>query len=248
MARRQQTRSCARHQLRRRRPRSWPPPGAATERRPGCFDGVDGVGLAVTAAGLTARAVNLDHRHTNTAQEPGQSRPIRAGGLDNDTIQTNRINTARRAARRTLLSSSRTMSWPSRWPAARSTVQAATSAVLRSRRRAMPVTSQGRGWRSASRRANGRTRSRSTPMRPRTGCDEHGSQLCRRHLLDVGGGPVCRPTARYLGRPASSATRSRVAALSNHSIAARWRSRSGAAGGPLEIVGHGLADELVGIR
>ena len=62
-------------------------PGAATERRPSCLDRVDGVGLAVAAPGLTARAVNLDHRHADTAQEAGQAGPVGAGALDTDSLQ-----------------------------------------------------------------------------------------------------------------------------------------------------------------
>ena len=38
--------------------------GPATQRRSCRLDGIDAVGLAVGAAGLTIRATDLDHRHT----------------------------------------------------------------------------------------------------------------------------------------------------------------------------------------
>ena len=62
-------------------------PGVTTECRPCSFDGVDGVGLAVSPAGLSARAVNLDHRHADSAQETGQAGPVSAGALDPNPLQ-----------------------------------------------------------------------------------------------------------------------------------------------------------------
>jgi hypothetical protein len=40
---------------------------ASAQRGAGCFDGIDAVGLAVTASGLAVGAIDLDHRHTDTA-------------------------------------------------------------------------------------------------------------------------------------------------------------------------------------
>ena len=60
------------------------PLGPAAQRRPGRLDGVDGVGLAVAAAGLPVGAINLDHRHPSAAQEAGQPSPVGARALDTD--------------------------------------------------------------------------------------------------------------------------------------------------------------------
>jgi hypothetical protein len=38
--------------------------------RPACFDGVEGVGLALAAPFLAVRAAHLDHLHAGPAQEP----------------------------------------------------------------------------------------------------------------------------------------------------------------------------------
>ena len=59
------------------------------------------VGLAVAAAGLTVRAIDLDHHHPDRAQEAGQAGPVGAGALDPDPAQRAEADTARRAARRT---------------------------------------------------------------------------------------------------------------------------------------------------
>ena len=60
---------------------------AAGPERVGRLDGVDAVGLAVGAAGLTIRATDLDHRHPGRAQEAGQAGPIGAGALNTDPIE-----------------------------------------------------------------------------------------------------------------------------------------------------------------
>ena len=61
--------------------------GAAAEGRSSCLDGVDAVGLAVSAAGLTIRAADLNHRHPGRAQEAGQASPIGAGAFHPDPRQ-----------------------------------------------------------------------------------------------------------------------------------------------------------------
>ena len=61
--------------------------GAAAQRRSSGLDGIDAVGLAVAATGLTVRAIDLDHRHPVTAQEAGQAGPVGAGALHPDPLQ-----------------------------------------------------------------------------------------------------------------------------------------------------------------
>ena len=51
------------------------PLGPATQRRPSRLDGVDGVGLAVAAASLTIRPIDLDHFHPDAPQEAGETAP-----------------------------------------------------------------------------------------------------------------------------------------------------------------------------
>jgi hypothetical protein len=61
--------------------------GAATQRRPSGLHSVDAVGLAVASAGLTIRAIDLDHRHSHSPQGPGQPSPVSAGALHPDPTQ-----------------------------------------------------------------------------------------------------------------------------------------------------------------
>ena len=53
---------------------------------PGCFDGIEGVGLPVVASGLAVGAVDLDHLDATATQESGQSDAIRASALDADLV------------------------------------------------------------------------------------------------------------------------------------------------------------------
>ena len=46
--------------------------------------GVDRVGLALPAAGLAVRPVDLDHGDAGLGEEPGQPGPVGAGALDPD--------------------------------------------------------------------------------------------------------------------------------------------------------------------
>jgi hypothetical protein len=56
--------------------------GPAGQHRQGGGDRVDGVGLAVAAAGGAVGAVDLDHGQVLVAQVAGQARAERAGSLD----------------------------------------------------------------------------------------------------------------------------------------------------------------------
>jgi hypothetical protein len=60
---------------------------AARQRRSSGLHRIDGVGLAVAATGLPVRAIDLHHRHPNTAQEAGQAGPVGAGALHPDPLQ-----------------------------------------------------------------------------------------------------------------------------------------------------------------
>jgi hypothetical protein len=59
----------------------------ATQRRSRRLDGVDAVGLAVLAAGLTIGATDLDHHHPSGSQEASQPGPVCSGALDPDPIE-----------------------------------------------------------------------------------------------------------------------------------------------------------------
>ena len=49
-------------------------------------DGVDGVGLAVAASGLTVGSIDLDHRDAFAAQVSGEPGAIGAGAFDTDPV------------------------------------------------------------------------------------------------------------------------------------------------------------------
>jgi hypothetical protein len=59
----------------------------ATQRGAGRFHGVDAVGLAVAAAGLTVGSIDLDHRYPGTLEEPGEAGPVGAGAFHPDLRQ-----------------------------------------------------------------------------------------------------------------------------------------------------------------
>jgi hypothetical protein len=61
--------------------------GPAAQRRSSGLHRVEAVGLAVTAPGLTIRAINLDHRHPCGPQRPGQAGPIGTGAFHPDPAQ-----------------------------------------------------------------------------------------------------------------------------------------------------------------
>ena len=58
--------------------------GPTTEGGPGCFDGVEGVGLAAAAALLAIRSVDLDDLDAHPPQVTGQAGPIGTGSFDAD--------------------------------------------------------------------------------------------------------------------------------------------------------------------
>ena len=58
---------------------------SATLRRPGSLDRVHRIGLALQPSSLTIGAIDLDHLDTLAAQQPRQSRAIRAGALNPNT-------------------------------------------------------------------------------------------------------------------------------------------------------------------
>ena len=55
-----------------------------TEGGPGCFDRIEGIGLATAPALLTIGSVDLDDLDAHPAQVAGQSGPIGTGALDAD--------------------------------------------------------------------------------------------------------------------------------------------------------------------
>jgi len=55
-----------------------------SERGPGGGHGIDGIGLALPAAGLAVGPVDLDHRHALGVQVAGQAGPVGASALDPD--------------------------------------------------------------------------------------------------------------------------------------------------------------------
>jgi hypothetical protein len=57
---------------------------SATESGSGCFNGVEGIGLAATPALLAIRPVDFDDLDAHPPQMACQSCPIRAGALDAD--------------------------------------------------------------------------------------------------------------------------------------------------------------------
>jgi hypothetical protein len=59
----------------------------AAQRGAGRFHGVDAVGLAVAAAGLTVGSIDLDHRHSGTVEEPGEAGPVGTGAFHPDLRQ-----------------------------------------------------------------------------------------------------------------------------------------------------------------
>ena len=60
---------------------------AARQGGAGGLHGVEAVGLAVPATGLTIGAIDLHHRHPHTAQEAGHAGPVGAGALHPDPPQ-----------------------------------------------------------------------------------------------------------------------------------------------------------------
>jgi hypothetical protein len=61
--------------------------GSARQRGAGRLDGVGRVRLTRPPASLAVRSVDLDHFHSGAAQEPGETRPVRAGPLHADASQ-----------------------------------------------------------------------------------------------------------------------------------------------------------------
>jgi hypothetical protein len=74
------------------------PASPARQRRPGCLDGIQRVGLPGPPAGLAAGPVHLDHRHPRRPQEPGQARSAGAGALHPDPGSTTSCDRRRQAS------------------------------------------------------------------------------------------------------------------------------------------------------
>ena len=62
------------------------PAALARQRRSSGLHGVDAVGLAVAATGLTVGPIDFHHRHPHAAQEAGQAGPVGAGALHPDPL------------------------------------------------------------------------------------------------------------------------------------------------------------------